>query len=282
MLMRTTAIGIGLTATLILAISTFGCGKNDRQSPASDGGDADSAKPPPARTLPDDVELSKVAGVSIVQCPPGDYQGRGYSLDSRSSSIVAQTAPLPNVLHAWCPFDGWIMIEAEFPDALYNIKVEAEEGASSWPLAKQAFEQVFGLRFVESMELTDVYVIRKIEGAPRGLTESTAESSGWGTKTTSGGFGYEVRGGYMQTLVNIVSDYVDKPVLDETGLTGFYKFVLAMDHWKPETVFSGVEKLGLKLEKTKRKLHIMRILYAKSGAAESTEPTSSTKPSQNP
>ena len=48
--------------------------------------------------------------------------------------------------------------------------------------------------------------------------------------------------------------------MGQGGFTSTGKdFDLAMDHWKPKTAFSAVEKLGLKLVKGKRKMDVLRI-----------------------
>ena len=67
---------------------------------------------------------------------------------------------------------------------------------------------------------------------------------------------------YEKKYTDVVTHYVDVPVLDETGLEGYYGFTVSMDHWKPGTVYPAFEKLGLKLVKTKRPVHVIRILKA--------------------
>lgn len=234
---------IAMMVVLTLALSIFGCQKETGASSQKQN-----------RNLPDNVELSKVKGVSIIQCPARQYF-REMVLD-----VKAENAPLSEVIRLWCEFDGWLFIDAKLPDARYNIIVEAKDRQTAWPITKQAFEKVFGLRFVEGKETLDVWVLQKAEDSPRGLSKVEAKFSNWGTEQTSRGFGYEIRAGDMEDLAEIASKYVDEPVLDETGLTGFYKFTLAMDHWKPQTLFPAVERLGLKLQKTKRELPVMRVI----------------------
>lgn len=209
--------------------------------------------------LPDDVELSKIKGVSIVQCASPDGH---WTIGEDSASKTAETvaAPLEEVIRRWCPVEGRLVIDAKLPAGLYNIRIEAEPGQSFWSLAEQAFREVFGLRFVQCTEEIDVLVLKQQANIPPELARVDAESSDWGTASTDCGFGYDVRAGTMKDLVDIVSKYFDGPVLDETGLTGFYKFTLAMDHWEPQTVFPAVEQLGLKLHKAKRQLSVMHVV----------------------
>ena len=242
----------------VLSLSAVGCQKADTE-PGAGGSSASSQKEP--RKFQDNVELSTVKGVSIVQLPEGTLERPvGYTPDltigtARSGSVSA-------AIYAWCDFAGWIIIDANLPDAVYEMTVRAQEGGLIWPLAKKALEDVFELRFVEGKEMLDVVVLQKAEDSPHGLVAVEAKGSSWGTAQTPGGFGYEVRAGNMEDLTKIVSEYVEESVLDETGLSGYYKFTLVMDHWKPKTVFPAVEKLGLKLVKTKRELPVMRVVVA--------------------
>ena len=242
-----------LAAALGLVLAGPACRKSGDAS-----GDASGRE----RTLPDNVELSAVEGVSIIQCPASDDPSWAIYGDGNSQEGTAETAPLSEMIYSWCDFDGWIFIDADLPDARYNVKVTAGEGQSLWPAAKKAFEEAFALRFNEGKEILDVWVFQKAEDPPRGLTRVEATSSNWGTDQTPGGFGYVVRAGTMHDLTKIILKYVDGPVIDETGLEGYYKFTLSMDHWEPETLFPGIEGLGLKVEQAKRELVVMRVVSA--------------------
>jgi uncharacterized protein (TIGR03435 family) len=166
------------------------------------------------------------------------------------------------VIIDWCDSDGWYFIDARMPDAVYNITVQAPKDGSIWSLAKEAFEQVFDLQFLEHEEMMDVMVLRKKKGAPSGLSPVEDQSSRWSTQDTPGGFGYVFKAGTMEDLVKIALKYVDVPVLDETGLEGHFAFTVSMDHWEPDTLFPAIEGLGLKLEKANRKLRVMRVVNA--------------------
>lgn len=212
-------------------------------------------------TLPDQVELSKTPGVSIVQCPAGVARTDRIGGDGSSASAEAETATLDSVILAWCNFSGWIKLDADLPDRRYNIRVAADDEHNVWSRVKPAFEEVFGIRFVEGLEPTAAVVLRKSQAVPTGLTRVEAQTN-WGTAQTAGGFGYKAGAASMAELAKIVARYVDEPVLEETGLEGNYQFELAMDHWQPKTVFPAVEKLGLKLVREQRDLNIMRVVRA--------------------
>jgi len=213
----------------------------------------------PGPKLPDNVELSKTPGVSIIQCPVGDYRTYRIQGDGYSVSGEAVTATIESVIFRWAQVTGWIKIDAALPDARYNIRVDGDDDNNVWSRVKPAFEEVFGIRFVEGMEPTDAVVIQKPQKEPAGLTRVETHSK-WGTAQTPGGFGYKADSASMADLAGIVGKYVDEPVLDETGLDGNYQFELAMEHSKPETVFPAIENLGLKLVREKRNLNITRVI----------------------
>jgi hypothetical protein len=217
-----------------------------------------------ARKLPDNTELSKVEGVSIVQCPPSEFSNYSISRDFGGTTAEARTALLKDVLSDWCEFEGMLKFDAELPEARYNIRVAGEEGQKLWPKTKRAFEQVFGLRFVQQTNEVDVFVLQKAEPSPKGLTPvKDADRANYGTDSTPGGLGYDVKAATMADLTEkILASYLELPVMDETGLEGYYKFVVSMNHWKPTTVFTAMEKLGLKLQKDKRTLPVMHVVWA--------------------
>jgi len=207
------------------------------------------------------VELSKTPGVSIIQCPVGDYRTDRIQGDGYSGSGEAVTATIESVIFRWAQVTGWIRIDAVLPDARYNFRVVGDEDNNVWSRVKPAFEDVFGIRFVEGMEPTDAVVIQKPQGEVAGLIRVEAKSN-WGTAQTPGGLGYKADSASMAELARIVGKYVDEPVLDETALDGNYQFELAMDTFKPATVFPAVENLGLKLVREKRNLNITRVVSA--------------------
>lgn len=206
-------------------------------------------------------ELSTVKGVSITRCPV--KRSDSYMrCDSKSMEIEAKACELSYVLLRCYPSKVDFSADTEIPEALYNIKIQAKDGQTVWALLKAACEQDLGLQVQENKELTEVLVLKKIEDAPRGLVEVNEKNNIGGTANTPGGFGYKYQSCSMERLAEVLSRYTDKKILDETGLTKFYKFTLAMDHWHPETMYSAVEKLGLTLSKEKRDIPTLRVFPA--------------------
>lgn len=215
--------------------------------------------------LPCDTELSTTEGVSIVQSQPDHTRGRSILSDGYGGRTAsASNAGLENIIYRWTEFEGWIYVDAELPEFVYNIEIDAPEGKTSAELARLAFETTFGLDYRESVETTNVWILERDATRLLAMEPVKSHSSNWGTAKTPGGFGYEFRAGSARDLADILGNYLDGGiVLDETGLESYYKFVLSMDHWKPETTIPAVEKLGLKVRQAKRDLPVLRIDYAK-------------------
>lgn len=226
---------------LVLAVLFVGCQGTDKSGDGSRSGQQ-------SKTFPYNVEISSVEGVSIVRCGAG-----GGSVVWPGTTHAAELA---DIIHEWCDFEGCLITEADLPQGYYNITVKPGKGEAIWPLAKKAFEDVFGLSFVEGKETVDILVLQKGEKHPRGLIQ-VAQPLVRGMNHRAGV--YSVGAGSMEDIANIISEYFDDLVIDETGLTGFYRFTLAMDDSDPNTMFPAVERLGLKLVRTKRELPVMRV-----------------------
>ena len=111
----------------------------------------------------------------------------------------------------------------------------------------------------------------KLKGAgaegPRGLTPSPRPDGGW-TLT--------IRRSNLVGLINTIANFTGLPVKDETGLKGEYDFEVSFQHvWEDAsanaatgpTLFEAVEKLGLKLVKTKGPQEVLTILHAEQPTA---------------
>lgn len=129
-------------------------------------------------------------------------------------------------------------------------------------MLQELLKDRFDLKFHRDKRDLSIYAITVAKGGPK-ITRSAETSYGLPSQTGHG------RGGQMERKFtnNSMSDfalgmqaYLDRPVVDETGLPGRYDFTLK---WTPDTspasepdaapgIFTAVqEQLGLKLEATK-------------------------------
>jgi len=102
---------------------------------------------------------------------------------------------------------------------------------------------------------------------PRGLTPTQRPDGGW-TLT--------IRRSNLVGLVNTIANFTGVPVKDETGLKGEYDFDVSFQRVREDasenaatgpTLFEAVEKLGLKLVKTKGPQEVLTILHAEQPTA---------------
>lgn len=238
---------------------------NGRNSGSEEKGDASSPIPEHVQRLPCDTELSSTEGVSIVQSQPDQTKGRSIVSDGHGGRTAsASNAELEDIIYRWTDFEGWIYVDAAVPEYAYKIEINAPEGKTFAELARLAFETTFGLSYREGVESTNVWILEREPTSRLAMEPVESHFSNWGTEKTPGGFGYEFRAGSAEDLADVLGKYLDGGiVLDETGLEGYFKFVLSMDHWKPETAIPAVEELGLKVRQAKRDLPVLRIDYAK-------------------
>lgn len=240
----------------------FCCKSGD--SNTEEKGTGSSSIPEHIQQLAYDTELSKTEGVSIIR-RQGEANGWSISTDGAGGRTAEiSKSQLEETIYKLTEFDGLIFIDAELPEEAYDIEINAPEGKTFAELARAAFETTFGLSYTESVESTDVWILERDPAKPLGLEPVESDRSMGGTARTPDGFGYIYQAAPTEELTEILEEYLEGGIVfDETGLEGHYKFVLSMDHWKPETAIPGVEKLGLKVTRTKRDLPVLRVDYKK-------------------
>jgi hypothetical protein len=206
-------------------------------------------------------ELSTVPGVSIRRTRATESGSSAILfVDQENMAFRTKDALLVDIIASVVPFECLVLDDA-VPEGGYDITVELRPDDNSvWPLLKEALEKSFALRIRKVDEVVDVHVLRRGKDAELVLTPADPEESpSWGTHDTPAGFGYSFRNSTMEDLAEVLQKYAETPVVNETGLDGAYDFQLAMDHWKPKTAWTGVEKLGLELVEAKREITVLRI-----------------------
>lgn len=246
----------------LLPLFLFCCNGGDSNSEQM--GTGSSSIPEHIEKLPYDTELSKAEGVSIYR---RHDTANGWSISTdgnQGRTATVSNSRLDEVIYKLAEFEGLIYIDAELPENAFDIKINAPEGKTFAEMARLAFEQTFGLSYTESSEPTEVWILEQDPAKPLGMESVDSQHSAGGTAQTPGGFGYVYQAATIEKLTDILGEYLEGGIVfDETGLEGHYKFVLSMDHWKPETAIPAVEKLGLKVTRTKRDLAVLRVDYRK-------------------
>jgi uncharacterized protein (TIGR03435 family) len=152
-------------------------------------------------------------------------------------------------------------------DTRYDIVGQADvEGVPNLHQIQEMLQKLLASRFDltfhrEKRELS-IYAITVTKGGPK-LAKSSNGSNGLPAQSSSGSGGQQIRkftNNSMSDFALGMQAFLDKPVVDETGLTGRYDFVLKWtpdelstnDPNAPPGIFTAVQQqLGLKLEPTK-------------------------------
>jgi uncharacterized protein (TIGR03435 family) len=160
-------------------------------------------------------------------------------------------------------------------DTRYDIVGQADvEGVPNLHQIQEMLQKLLASRFDltfhrEKRELS-IYAITVAKGGPK-LAKSANNSNGLPTQSGSGSGGQLIRkftNNSMSDFALGMQAFLDKPVVDETGLAGRYDFVLKWtpdelstnDPNAPPGIFTAVqEQLGLKLEPTKGPTHVLVI-----------------------
>jgi uncharacterized protein (TIGR03435 family) len=159
--------------------------------------------------------------------------------------------------------DGPAWFETQKYDIVGQADVEGYPNIGQiQEMLQKLFESRFSLKFHREKRELSIYAITVVKGGPK-LTRNVDSSNGLPSQTGDGSDGQKVRrfkNNSMSDFALGMQDFLDKPVVDQTGLGGRYDFVLT---WTPDDsninapnaapgIFTAVqEQLGLKLEPTK-------------------------------
>ncbi|MGA7159039.1 MAG: TIGR03435 family protein [Acidobacteriaceae bacterium] len=157
------------------------------------------------------------------------------------------------------------------------------EGMPSWPQYQEMIRTLlverFGLKFHRDKRELPIFAVTVAKGGPK-LAASKSDPDGLQDQTMSGNGvqkDYRFTNNSMAAFAQGMEYFMDRPVVDETGLKGKYDFELkwTMDGAPPQTdpnappgLFTAVqEQLGLKLEATKGMAEVLVIDHAEKPSA---------------
>lgn len=144
--------------------------------------------------------------------------------------------------------------------ALYcvDILVAEHQKDSLYQMLQKFLPMYLPVKARSERRMIPVYVLKRITDGTNSLPVSVAKESSY----SFSGRGYN---GIKVTLANFASDYLSNeltlPVVDETGLNGFFDIKTEVSVRDIENIKQSIEKLGLKVEKTTREMNV--IVYYK-------------------
>jgi len=137
-------------------------------------------------------------------------------------------------------------------------------------MVRKLLAERFGLQLHHEQREMAVFALTAVKGSSR-LSANTSDPNGWLQQTTredNGRHVEELKNASMAELAIILQYYVDRPVLDQTGLKGRYDFHL---QWTPDDaqttapdpppgLFTAIQdQIGLKLERVKAPADVLVI-----------------------
>jgi uncharacterized protein (TIGR03435 family) len=151
-----------------------------------------------------------------------------------------------------------IAFEPDAPEASYDLIVsfpEEFDEAVGRQLIGHAIEASFGLRARTETRDVDAYVVSAPSGPAEGFVENTFEA---GYMLRSGSGELTALHTEMESLVSIIEGQTNVPVIDETGLDGFYDFNLSWDAAHPESIIEALsDQLGFTVKREKRPIEVL-------------------------
>ncbi|MFT4203188.1 MAG: redoxin domain-containing protein [Chitinophagaceae bacterium] len=195
----------------------------------------------------------------------GAFGGRRFSFFNASIPRMYRTAY--NIVSLTQEIYDSSVVEKELSDyqnkkTLYNVDllVEASQKDSLMSILQQQLNTYFPIKARQEKRLLDVYVLKKIDGYSFNQPASTGKDSL--TLISFSGRGFD---GTKVTVEQFAQQYLTNelsyPVVDETGIKGFYNISTNVELRNKEGILNSLKAIGLTVEKAKREMPV--IVYYK-------------------
>ena len=194
---------------------------------------------------------------------PSNADPRAFhmSISKDGRRILVNAAPLPYLLGLTYGVRPcrvvWIGLP---PETRYKVSVVAPSGDknAAAKLLQDALERTFGLRPMWQIRMTPCYVLRRIEDRPLALSPVSAERKGKGGATSlpADGDFTSFRGTAAQ-FVQVLENFLPRPVIDETALEGQYNFHVEVGRGSIDDLNPALGKVGLELKQEERRIKLL-------------------------
>ena len=187
----------------------------------------------------------------------GEYSGRRVTLHNFTISGLYRHAHNKSSKRMVLDIDTEKV--AYKPENLYNVDIIVPKGK------EQDLHQILAEKLMASFSVKasterrerEIAVLYRIDSVDFPLRPANTKSD------------YEARGDFFSGTgveINTFADYlesfgiVDKPVVDETGIKGFYAIEFSFDPENPDSFFKSLQELGLGIKKSVRQIEVL-VLY---------------------
>lgn len=138
----------------------------------------------------------------------------------------------------------------------FDLIVPEELGEKRFDIMKQQLSIYFGYQSIIEERVRPVKVLQKIKGTKTKITES---KNGTESYSSYSGKGLSMKGSSIETLAGFLESQINKPVVNETNLTGLYDLEIPWYNESPEQIHEELKKLGLEIIDTDRKIKVLVI-----------------------
>ena len=242
-----------------------------------------SSLPVPQLYSPDDTDVVAVTNpvptkveISIKGPFPkpdgGAFGFRGWNRLKSFSDFEAKKAFLTDVISAFFDISPkLVFVKAKLPDGLYDISAVSSQ--DKLPELKQQFTEklktTFGVEVQTKKQNVKVYVLTVVSTNAPGIKQ--VQRNGGGGQRPGG---FYLNGTKMDGIASFMENFLDRPIINETGLDGLWsvdakwqmsKSEMASDsNPDPDKVIKAVrEQLGLELKPANRTLEVLEVTKAK-------------------
>jgi uncharacterized protein (TIGR03435 family) len=247
--------------------------------------------PPPPKPMAADADPA--FDVATIKPNPSGGGGKGFGIRGRTFTTI--NTSLEDLIvfaydvHAKQVLDGPDWINKDKYDITAVPDREGTPSNRQWKgMVQKLLADRFQLVFHHEKRDLNVYILSVAKGGPRNLIKSDRTDDGFSVpiRGVPGGFSMPIKNANMGDFASFALQgaVLDRPVLDQTGITGRYDFTLT---WAPlGTEFGGglpapaptdnpppnlftafQEQLGLKLEAVKAPADVMVIDKAEKPSA---------------
>jgi uncharacterized protein (TIGR03435 family) len=239
--------------------------------------------PAPQLYSPDDTDVVAVTNpvptkveISIKGPLPksdrGAINSRGWNRLKSFPDFEAKKAFLSDVISAFFDISPKLVFEKDqLPDGLYDISAVAP--SDKLPELKQQFAEklktTFGVEVQTKRQSVKAYVLTVVSTNALGIKQ--VQRSGGGGQRPGG---FYLNGTKMDGIASFMENFLDRPIINETGLDGLWsvdakwqmaKSELASDsNPDPDKVIKAVRvQLGLELKPANRTLEVLEVTKVK-------------------
>jgi uncharacterized protein (TIGR03435 family) len=248
--------------------------------------------PPPPKAM--DPNANPAFDVATIKPNKEGGGGKGFGIRGRTLSTfntsLADLIVFAYDVHAKQILNGPDWIDKDKYDITAVPDTEGAPNNRQWKLMVQKLlAERFQLTFHHDKREMPVYILSVAKGGPKNLNKSDATGDGFSVpiRGVPGGFTMPIRNANMLDFTSFALQgaVLDRPVLDQTGITGRYDFTLTWatngtefggsaqiapppSENAPANLFTAIqEQLGLKLEAVKAPADVMVIDKAEKPSA---------------